>query len=273
MTDEEKKAAAEEAARKKAEEEAAEEAARKAKEDDDDDDDKSKDKPSDKEAELLKDMMKWKQKAKENEEAAAAIRKEADEKLKVFEGIDPAAARDALKAAKDAERKSLESKGQYDRVLEQVNKDHADELAKVAAAVKERDDALAARDKTINELTVGNNFGNSKFINEKLVLSPAKAKQLYDAHFDVEDGKVVGYDKPRGSAERTPLVGTGGKPLEFEAAIEKIVSADPDFERIKKSTLKPGAESDTDAKGKPKIEKGEELSGVERIRAALAGKK
>jgi hypothetical protein len=267
MTDEEKKAAADLAAKEAADKEAADKeaaeaaaiAAAAA----------ADGKPTDKEAALLKEVMKWKAKAGETETAKTAAEVAAAAALKLYEGIDPEVARKAIAAAKAAEVTELESKGEYTRILTQVNADHAKALETINSEKGVQDATIASLNDQINTLTIGNSFGNSAFVADKLVLSPAKAEVLYSAHFDVEGGKVIAYDKPRGAAERTPMVGAGGVPMTFEAAIEKIVSADLDFEKLKKSTLKPGAGSDEEKQKAIEAAKETGLSGMDRIRAAL----
>lgn len=270
MTEEEKAAAAaaEEAAKKardaeeaEAAKKAADEAAAKAKEGAGGSDDKVK-ALEDEKAKLLKEVMAFKERAKT-----------AEEKTKQYEGIDPEAARKALALAKDAETKALEEKGEYKRIIEQVNAENAKVVAEKEKLVLTKDEEIASLKAQINSLSIGNNFGSSKFIADELVLTPAKAEVLYGAHFEVEDGKVIAYDKPRGQKDRTPLVDAKGSTLGFDEAIKKIVSADPDFERIKRSSMKPGAGSETD-NGKDKGGGGAEgLSGLTRIRASLAEKK
>lgn len=277
MTEEEKKAA-EAAAKKAAEEKAAADA--KAKEEADakakaDLEAKSKDEllaklaeVESEKAKLLKESMGRKESIKSKDDELAALKAQ-------FEGIDPDAAREAMKASaeaaeakKAAERKELESKGEYDKILAQVNEANAGKLAEKDKELETRDTEIAGLKATINKLTVGNSFGSSKFISDELVLTPNKVEALYGSHFDVEEGAMVAYDKPRGSAERTKLVDDKGAPLNFEAAITKIVSADPDFERMQKSKLKPGASS-TDGDGKDKSKDDSGVSGVSRISAGL----
>lgn len=281
MTEEEKKAA-EEAAKKAAEEKAAADA--KAKEEADakakaELEEKSKDELLKKleevegeKAKLLKESMGRKDSLKSKDEEIAALKAQ-------FEGIDPDAARDAIKAAaeaakakKDAELKELESKGEYDKILAQVNEANDVKLAEKTKEIETRDSEIASLKATINKLTIGNSFGSSKFISDELVLTPAKVEALYGSHFDVEDGAMVAYDKPRGQEGRAKLVGDKGAPLDFEAAITKIVSADPDFERMQKSKLKPGAGS-KEGDGKDKSGNGTQLSGLDRIRAGLKDRK
>jgi chemotaxis protein histidine kinase CheA len=281
MTEEEKKAA-EAAAKKEAEEKAAAEA--KAKEEADakakaELEAKSKEELLKKleeaegeKAKLLKESMGRKESLKSKDDEIAALKAQ-------FEGIDPEAAREALKTAaeaaeakKQAELKELESKGEYDKILEQVNTANAEKIAEKDKEIETRDSEIAGLKATINKLTVGSSFSSSTFISEQLVLTPTKVEALYGSHFDVEDGAMVAYDKPRGSDERTKLVDDKGAPLGFEAAITKIVSADPDFERMQKSKLKPGAGS-TEGDGKDKTQPGDGATGLDRIKTALSQRK
>lgn len=277
MTDEEKAAAAaaEKAAAEKAAAEAA--AAKEAEGKETDEERQAREAKEAKEAEdatLLKDVMKWKEKAKTAEAAAEAARKAKEETEAKYTGIDPEKAREALTLAEKAELKKLEDKGEYERILAQVNEKNQTALGEKDKALSEKDAEIAALKNQINGLTIGNSFGSSTFIEEQLVLTPNKVEALYGGHFEVEDGGMVAYDKPRGATERTKLVDDKGQPLTFESAIEKIVSSDPDFERMKKSKMKPGAGSKTAEEiAAEKADDDKNLSGLDRIRRGLAGKK
>ena len=98
----------------------------------------------------------------------------------------------------------------------------------------------------------------------------SKARVLYGTHFEFKDGAIVAYDKPAGSAERNILVDAKGDPLSFEAAIKKIVEADPDKDQLLKSKIKPGAGSKTTSKAAAPAEKLEQPTGVSRISAAIS---
>lgn len=180
-------------------------------------------------AKLLKDVMKWKAQARE-----------AEAKAKEYEGIDPAKARAALAAQVEAERKGMEARGEYERIIEQVSKEAGDKVTAAEARVAEVSAQLDALQRTIENKDVAAQFTNSHFVRENLLISGSKVQVLYGDHFDVVDGETVPYDKPRGAKDRTPLVDGTGKALSFEAAVEKIVKADPDYERLTKSNLKKG---------------------------------
>ena len=203
---------------------------------DDDDKDPAKakkdDGPSDEEARLLKDMMKYKKAAREAQAA-----------LKSYEGVDAEEYKALKKDQSAAKQKELESKGQFDEVKRQIVEAHEQELTTFKGELSEKDQTISDLQKQIEELTVGSSFSSSTFLTEQTLLPPAKARAFYGNHFEIEDGQTVAYDKPKGSEGRAPLVDGRGNPLPFEAAIEKIVRADPDSKQLLRSAMKPGADS------------------------------
>lgn len=256
--------AAEEAAAKAAADKAAadlaaaEEAARKNK--DDNKDDKSKEA-----AELLREVMEKKQKLRDAEAAKEALQAE----LNKFQGIDLDEVRNLLKEKADREKKDAEERGEFDRVKQMMAEEHKKQVEALQAQLDELSNKTKSKDQVIDQLTIGNAFSGSQFISTELTLPPAKARALYGSHFEVVDGKVVAYDKPAGTADRTPLVDGNGNHLSFEAAFKKIVDNDPDRETLYRAKIAPGGGSKTS--GEPKDKKAEDkgLFGAKRIAAAL----
>jgi hypothetical protein len=224
-------------------------------------------KPTDREAELLKEVMK----RKGSEQALKNDLNNLKGELKKFEGIDPEAVRALLAEKAERETAELEKRGEFDRVKQQMREQHQNELTTVKTTFEgqltETQRALAAATSQITELTIGRAFGDSTFVRDTLTLTPAKARVVYGSHFELQDGKVVAYDAPAGSAQRTVLVDGSGEPLSFDQAIEKIVKADPDHEHLVRSKVKSGAGSNNDstARTTPKVG-----SGRDRIAAAVA---
>lgn len=226
-----------------------------------------KQKPTDAEAKLLKEVM-------DKKTALRKTQTELDEvkaQLKNFEGLDAAEIRALVEERKALETRKLEEKGEWDRLKAQMadeNKKVVDGVNVLLAAEKSRADGLA---KQVAELTVGGAFNTSGFIKDELTLPASKARALYGSHFefDAEKGTVVAFDKVAGAAERTILVDAQGEPLTFEAALKKLVDADPDRDQITKSKAKAGAGSKSSEKGKPPGQSLEEPKGINRIAAAL----
>ncbi|MPS48543.1 MAG: hypothetical protein E2592_06050 [Methylobacillus sp.] len=191
----------------------------------------------------------------------------ANERLKAFEGIDPEKVRELLAEKSKAEAEQLEAKGQWDKLKAQMVEAHTSEVNTLKGANSDLEAKLKAANGQIAELTVGQKFSNSTFISEKTLLTPSKARKIYGEHFDIqEDGSVVAFDKPRGDAKRVPLVDSVGDNLGFDAAIKKLVEADPDRDHILKSDVKPGSNSRTEkGKSSQKQEGDESAVGKNRI--------
>lgn len=239
-------------------------------------DEANKNKPSDAEAKLLKEVMEKKEALNKAKQAADAAKTEAEElraKLAAFDGVDLNQVKEMLKERAEKETAELEKKGEWDRLKAQMAEQHQKEVERLKAEltnpVSELTEKLTKREREIHELTIGRSFSESPFIRDGLTLTPSKARVIYGAHFELADGKVIGYDKPAGSENRTPLVDANGDALSFEKAMEKLVELDPDRDNLLKSKLRAGSGSDNDADAKRK-EKTVELRGRDRIQAALA---
>jgi len=215
---------------------------------------------SDAEAKLMREVMQKKDKIKELET-----------KIKNFDGINPEEVRALLAEKKKQEEEALEKKGEYDRLRQRMADEHQAELKAVKNQFAEIADLNKSLKANIEELTVGQAFANSNFISQETILTPGKARIIYGSHFDVEDGQVVAYDKPRGASERTKLVDARGASLSFEESLKRIVDTDPDKDRMIRSKAKSGAESKTET---VKVkEKEPDLRGRSRIAAALGAAK
>lgn len=224
---------------------------------------KGKGGPSDEEAKLLKEVMQKKEKLKTQETELTDLKS----KLKAFDGIDLEQVSKLVKNAAEVETKKLEDKGAWDKLKTQMVEQQETEKNGLKTTIEELTGKLNGSNETINKLTVGHAFDASKYIGEKLTLTPGKARIIYGLNFDVEDGVVIAFDKPKGASGRTPLVDSSGNGLGFEAAIQKIVDSDPDRDHMVKSQIKPGADSKTN---NDKVNKKDvPLTGMDRIAAAL----
>lgn len=226
-----------------------------------------KSKITDAEAKLLKEVMDKKSALKRaNDELA-----QAKARLSEFDGVDPAEIKALIKERKEAEVRQLEAKGEWDRLKAQMAEEHGKEKASILQQVESIREENNTLKKTIAELTVGNAFAQSKFINEELEMTPSKTRIVYGSHFETVDGKVVAYDKPAGEANRTMLVDSQGDPLDFESAMRKIIEADPDRDRLIRSKVRQGAGSKTAPKTSiAAIRDSEPLVGQAKIAAALS---
>jgi len=221
-------------------------------------------KPSDTEAKLLKELM-----------ALKAKQKEADAELKAYKDAAGESKPDELKALidakKEADRQALEKRGEYDRILEQVKTEHTKEIEALKAELEATKLLVSQKDDNLVELTVGRAFSESAFIREKSVIPASIARKEFGSYVDIVDGAAVVYDKPRGAAERTPIVGADGKPKSFEDGIAALYAAHPEGAGLIKAQGKPGAGSQNVDLGnkKPDDKSKDSVSGVGRIALGL----
>lgn len=224
-------------------------------------------KPSDKEAALLAEVMNKKAKIGTLAGEVAALK----EAAKAWEGIDNEAVKKLLKDNATAAEQKLIDAGEFTKVKEQMNDAKKVELDKKDVIIADLNKALAGKDTEINDLSIGNTFSASKFIAEKLTLPAGKARALFGAHFERDEGgNVVGYNLPVGADGRAPLVDGSGVNLAFDKAFEKIIGADPDSKSLLRSKVKPGAGSGTDPLGGPDGDPPKVAPGAPRIAAGLA---
>ena len=230
---------------------------------------------SDAEAKLIKEVMEKKAQIKEQTEKLAFLQKT----IEGFGGVDAIKAlidekAQAEAAKKEAEKEALEKKGEWEKLKAQMADEHVKATEAFKTQVSELTAKLKGEEAKIAELTVGAAFGSSEYISSKTILPGAKARALYGSYFDIaEDGSVIGYDKPRGSAGRTALVDQLGNNLGFEAAIAKIIEADPDHESLMRAQTSRG--SGSGSTGMPHTNKTtseKPRSGLEMIAAALSKK-
>lgn len=220
--------------------------------------------PTDEEAKLLKENMQRKAKIDELSKEVDTL-KALKTQLEGLGGLDAIEA--LVKEKKTAEEKNLEAKGEWDRLKSRMAEEHAKTVKELKDAQEAVNKQLNQATSQINELTIGSSFSASEFLKTESTLTATKARVIYGDHFDLKDGKVVGYDKPRSAADRTALVDGYGNPLPFEAAIRKIVEADPEKDSLIKSKAKPGAGSGT-RKTDPE-KKTDGGSSIDRITAGL----
>ena len=223
----------------------------------------AKAKPSDGEARLLREVM-----AKKTAlEAANVALAAANDRLKQFDGIDVATARQLLLDKEEQDRVAAEARGDYERLKTQMANSHATEKETLQGTINSSAEQIGALSKQIAELTVGSSFASSSFI-PTLIVPASKVRALFGSHFEFKDGNVVGYDKPASAADRAPLVDGAGNPLSFDAALKKIVDADPDKDDLYRSTVKAGSRSTT-TKAKAAPEHDDTVVGISRIALGL----
>ena len=220
---------------------------------------------TDEAAKLLRDVMKHKDRAKQAEEQLNALKG-------ALGDLKPEDVAALVAQQKEQERLNLEKRGEYDRILEQVRTEHTKEKGTLSEQIESLKAQLNERDSQIQEMTVGRSFAESAFIREQSKIPASIARKEFGAHVELVDGQVVVYDKPKGAADRTPLVDANGKYKAFEDAIAALYQAHPESASLIRAKGKPGSGSGNLDTGK-KVEAPKPVaSGVNRIAQALSNK-
>lgn len=239
----------------------------------------NKQKPSDREAQLLKESMARKEKIGQLES-----------RLKEFEGVDPKAFREMQERLAQIDQQERErsnqkliEEGKFKEALENLSKEKESVIEQMRTqsaaeltALKAQNESLLAEisafKKQTEDLTIGAAFSNSAFIRDELVqaMSPERSRRLYGEHFDLVEGKVVGYDKPRGEEGRAPLVDKDGQVVSFDEAFKRILSTQPDYQSLIRAAVKAGAGSGTRT-DKASDQSAQVAPGLARIKAGLSG--
>ena len=121
--------------------------------------------------------------AKSHREAKEA----AESKLKVFEGLDPAKAREALDTVGKLDQKKLIDAGEVDRVRQEIASQYQGQLAEAQKGAE----SLQSR---VDSLLLETAFGKSKFIQHRVAVPPEMFVSTFGKNFKIEDGKPVPYD-------------------------------------------------------------------------------
>lgn len=230
-------------------------------------------KPEDPEkARLLREVMKNKEDKRKLQEQIAAYGDISAEEVRQIIAERKESSERAAAAERAAEEERLRKEGDYEQLRLGLVKEHESKIADAAnreKTLKEDNDRLK---KQIDDLTVGASFDSSPFIRSEMILTPTKARIVYGNYFDVDEkGRVVGFDRPRGSSDRTPFVTETGDPLSFNDALRRIVESDPEKDDVLRSGVRNGTGSrpstDTTQKSDPKV------FGAARINLALSKKK
>lgn len=141
----------------------------------------------------------------------------AEAALKVFEGLDATAAKDALAKIKNLDDKKLIDSGEVEKVKAEAIKATEEKYAPV---VEENKSLKGLLD---NEM-IGGAFSRSKFAADKLAIPSDFVQARFGTNFKREDGKVVGYDQ---AGNKLYSKARPGELADFDEALELLVDAYP----------------------------------------------
>jgi len=172
-------------------------------------------------------------------------KEQAQESLKVFEGIDAEKAKKALATVANLDDKKLIDAGEVEKVKDQLSGIYRDEKKALldghTAAVTEFQATIEKQTDTIRHLSISTEFAKSPWFSgekPKTNLPPDLGAKLFGDKFKVEgegsDVRVVGHLNDDKILSKDPM--QLGKAADFETAISAIIEAYPNKERILATT-------------------------------------
>lgn len=169
--------------------------------------------------------------AKTHREAKEA----AEKKLKDFEGIDPAAARQAIDKLKDVDLSKMVDSGKLEEVKREITQQFTTQL-------NEKDKALSEQKDAFNNLMINNMFTGSEFLRDRVAIPAEFFQAHFRENFRVEDGKIAAFDKNGNRIMSKKNMGEYADPNE---AMEMLVEMSPHKDTI----LRPNGGSGSGSNG------------------------
>lgn len=141
----------------------------------------------------------------------------AEKSLKVFEGLDAKAAREALDTVGKLKEGDLIKAGEADKVREEIKRSYETQLA-------ERDQKLNEATGALSSLRLGNAFGSSEFIKNNIAVPVPMMEATFGKHFKYENDQLIAYDA---SGQKIYSRKRGGEIATVDEALEMLVDASP----------------------------------------------
>ena len=148
--------------------------------------------------------------------------REAQEKLRAFDDLDPDEAKHALATVANLDAKKLIDAGEAEKVKSELAKGYEAKLTEAQKLIAEKDEVLTRE-------MIGGRFSRSKFISDKLIVPADVAEAVFGRAFKIEDGKVVAYDH---QGNRIYSREKPGEVADFDEALSSLVSAYPHRDSI-----------------------------------------
>jgi len=225
---------------------------------------------SEEEAKLLKEVMKRKDSEKSVKAELATKQAELDKLTNALGGLEISDISEIIDGQKKAATKKLEDEGKYKQIIESMGEQHTKAVEDMKATIDALNVDLKTATSSQQELTIGRAFGDSAFVRESSTLPVSIARATFEGNFDIENGTVVAYNKPKGVEGRAPLVDADGSGKSFEDAIKQLYNDHPDNKTLLKTKQKQGAGSSTDvSKSIAQNDDKVKFKGLDRIANAL----
>lgn len=138
---------------------------------------------------------------------------ELQNKLKAFEGLDPAAARDALNKLKDVDLSKMVGADRLEEVKTTLKSEYEGKIS-------EYDNTVKTLQGKLDGMILDNAFNSSQFIRENIAIPSEMFRDSFGKYFKLNDGKIEAYDR---AGNRIMSKKSIGEYADFEEAVELLV--------------------------------------------------
>lgn len=156
------------------------------------------------------------------------------EKLKLFEGIDPTKAREAMDKVAKYEQQMKLDEGKLDEVRTAITSQFQTQL-------DEKTKSLEDLQKRYDNMMVSNVFASSDFIRNNVAIPRDMFEATFRKNFKVENGSVAVYDN---NGNRLYSKTRSGEPATPDEGLQILIEARPDKDFILKAVSSSGSGND-----------------------------
>lgn len=156
------------------------------------------------------------------------------EKLKLYEGIDPEKAREALSKVSKYEQQMKLDEGKLDEVKTAITNQFQTQLEEKTKSLEE----LQTR---YDNMLVSSVFSNSDFIRENVAIPRDMFEATFRKNFKIENGTVAVYDN---NGNRLYSKTRSGEPATPDEGLQMLIESRPDKDFILKAAAHSGSGND-----------------------------
>lgn len=141
------------------------------------------------------------------------------EQLQAFDGIDPVKAREAMEKVKSFSEKDLIDAGKVEEIKAEMKRVHDVQLNEVTSKAEQYKQQMQS-------YIIGQSFGESKFIADKLNIPTDMAREFFGKHFAVDaNNRVIALHDTNNPESIIYSDSNPGEPASFDEALAKFVNS------------------------------------------------
>lgn len=150
----------------------------------------------------------------------------AETRLREFDGIDPAKAREALKTVSNLDLGSMKTADEVEKLRAEITREVTDSFTEQINTSTSTNEKLKKQN---DSLRLDAAFSSSEFIKDRIATPPDMFRKTFGDNFKIEDGKILAFDA---SGNKIYSKKNMGQLAGFDEAVEIIVGNYPSKDQI-----------------------------------------